>query len=141
MGTRVIRKLPELTIDGDVMQSGDSWKITGIQTKPNGSNSNYISVGKREYQTDDVGDIALYWTHYGYPWDFKDLIKFRREEYGRGNQTNFSWTFLISNVFLEKDFALAIVGTGKGGRGYQDNRLRVFFSNERIRGGENVIFS
>jgi len=109
-------------------------KLSEITTKPQGSNSNYISIGKFIAKQDDFGDRVTEWHHYGYPKETSGFIpgfKCKSEYEGKGAQTKINWTFIVPADFLKEGWAIAVVGTGQGGKGNRKTDIEVVLDAER----------
>jgi len=123
-------------------QPDQTYLVKGIYTKPNGSNSNYLSVGKFSTETDKFGDPICKWEHYDYPNNYKmEGYSFKRSYDGNGAQTSIEWTFIIPQSFLDQGLGIACIGSGQGGKGYRSTDIDVFFDKARIERGTDVIFS
>lgn len=108
--------------------------IFKIETKPNGSSSNFLSVGKFVAKKDEFGDMTYEWHHQEYPNKFEfDGFKCKKEYYGKGSQQKISWTFIIPETFLKANLGIAIIGSGKGGRGYSNTDIDIVVDKDRLR--------
>jgi hypothetical protein len=97
-----------------------SFRLSDLKTKPNGSGSDYISIGKFIEKTDDFGDTISEWHHYGYPKEIKlPGFKFKSDYSGKGAQTKIEWCFLIPESFINEKYGIAVIGSGQGGKGYK----------------------
>lgn len=110
------------------------YKITGVKTKPQGSNSNYLSVGKFIKDVDDFGEEITIWEHYDYPNKFDDVedFKCKRIFEGKGSRSSITWYLLIPQKFIIEGFRVALIGTGVGGKGHHSTDIEVFFDKARI---------
>lgn len=115
-----------------------SIRLSEVQTKPQGSGSDYISIGKFVQKTDDFGDSISEWHHYGYPKEAVNFIpdfKQKADYSSKGAQTRIDWTFLIPQSFISDGWAIAVIGSGQGGRGYSKSDIEVILDANR----ENII--
>lgn len=114
-----------------------SIRLSEVQTKPHGSGSNYISIGKFVEKQDDFGDRVTEWHHYAYPKDFHEYtdFKFKSDWDGKGAQARIDWVFIVPANFISDGWAIAIIGSGQGGRGYQKTDIDVILDADR----ENII--
>lgn len=136
------------TDEGIIYKNPDgSYRISGVTTKPNGSNSDFLSIGKFSTIKDKFGDESNVWVHYDYPSKFEfegfavkcDYSTDFRERHRASTQI--SWSFIIPPDFIEQGFGIAKVGSGAGGRGCRKTDIEVFFDRDRIERGTDVIFS
>jgi hypothetical protein len=116
-----------------------SIRLSGIVTKPQGSSSDYVSIGKFCRKVDEFGDTVSEWHHFAYPKEAGEIIpgfKVKSEWSGRGAQTKIEWTFIVPPSFCSDGWAIALIGTRSGGRGYSKEDIEVILDGEK----ENVIF-
>ena len=114
-----------------------SIRLSEVQTKPQGSGSNYISIGKFVEKEDDFGDRTTEWHHYAYPKYFHEYthFKFKSDWEGKGAQSRIKWVFVVPANFISDGWAIAIIGSGQGGRGYSSTNIDVILDADR----ENII--
>jgi len=116
----------------------DGFFISEVRTKPNGSNSEYLSIGKFSKRIDEFGDSINIWEHFSYPNKFSLEGFAFKSEYSTGwnerhrASTKIEWKFKIPKTFIEQGFGLAIIGTGIGGSGHRKNAIEVFFDKDRL---------
>ena len=129
--------------EGIIYQEPDGkYLIKGIFTKPNGSNSNYLSIGKFSKKVDEFGDTKAIWEHRDYPQNFHmEGFSVKRNYNGRSGsaQLCIEWSFVVPQAFLDDGFGIAIIGSGRGGQGYRSTSINIFFDLSRINRGTDVI--
>lgn len=114
----------------------ESIRLSEIETKPNGSGSDYISIGRFVEKQDEFGDKVTEWHHYAYPREFNyPGFKFKSNWSGKGAQTNISWTFIIPSNFIADNWMIAIIGSKQGGRGHQKSDIDIILDKDR----QNII--
>ena len=89
---------------GDSKDNGDTY-IFKTSTKPNGSKSHWLSVGKFISKIDAFGDKITEWHHCGYAKEIEavyDGFKVKTEYEGRGNQQHIHFSFVVPKTFLEE---------------------------------------
>jgi hypothetical protein len=119
---------------GELEIKGDSFLIKDVKSKPKGSMSDFISIGKLIEEEDEFGGHSEQkWHHFAYPKEFSlDGFKFKTTWYGQGNQTAIYSSFVVPKKFIDDGFNIAIIGTGQGGRGYQNNAITLILYPERL---------
>ena len=96
---------------GDSKDNGDTY-ILKTSTKPNGSKSHWLSIGKFVSKKDAFGDIVTEWHHCGYAKEIEavyDGFKVKTEYEGRGKQQYINFTFIIPKSFIQEGYGIALV--------------------------------
>lgn len=120
--------------DGTVYLKDAIYRLSQIDTKPSGSNSDYLSLGKLVKKVDEFGYNVLEWHHVGYPNAFKyEEFKCKRDYSGKGAATHIEWTILIPQELIESGYAIARIGTGEGGKGCRSTDIDIILSSRRER--------
>ena len=96
---------------GEIEEKEDNY-IFRIRTKPNGSECNWLSIGRFVSKKDIFGDTVTEWHHSGYPKEIEAIyqdFKVKAEYEGRGAAQRIYFTFIIPKSFIEEGYGIALM--------------------------------